>query len=518
MGLEHPALPRVLAFEPSEAGRLVLVRELFDDSLDGRLRVADRHMPPGDVEALLGALLDLLGYLERMVPPVVHRNIQPSTIMFRKPNSWDPVLVDFEIVAPPPGDTEPDTGVGNPAYAAPEQLAGGAVPASDRYALGRVMTFVAMHRDPSPDEAFAGSALELLPTSVHDVVRRLLDPKPDRRFDDAHAAAAALAEAVEKAREKVAGDALVKPEPPSHAAEHARSIAGALFRFVWKSLAVIGAITVIIGVILWLAVPTLSEPERKAKTCGSSAPGDCFDSGHAFAEGEGVTKDARRAAVLYGRGCELDNAGSCNNLARLEDDGEGVKKDVAHAVILYAKACRLGSDVGCRNLAISFLDGLGALEAPAMLERWLGLCKSDDELVVCGAAAQAFEQGVGTPVDPARAGEFYGKACQRGHARSCRTLAGWYRRGTFVPRDDRQALALLERACDHDDADGCIDAARTCRDGAGVPRDTRRAARLFRKACHDDSKAGCAELVALCSAGERSACPGAEPPADAGAD
>jgi serine/threonine protein kinase len=219
MGLSHPALPRVHEFELSETGRLVLVRELFEDSLDGRLRKAHLHMMPSEVEEVLSSLLDLLGYLERMVPPVVHRNIQPTTIMFRKRDSWAPVLVDFEIVAPPPGDDMAEVTVGTPAYAAPEQLAGEAFSASDRYSLGRVLLFIAMHRDPGPttdaeSAELADTALGRLPASVREVARRLLDPEPRDRFDDAGAAAEALVRGIEKEKKERSPEPRPEPAPP----------------------------------------------------------------------------------------------------------------------------------------------------------------------------------------------------------------------------------------------------------------------------------------------------------------
>src|SRR5262245_57437930 len=59
-GLEHAGLPKVFAFERSESGRLLLVRELFDEhTLEERIREQRRHLTPAQVRKLLVGLLEI---------------------------------------------------------------------------------------------------------------------------------------------------------------------------------------------------------------------------------------------------------------------------------------------------------------------------------------------------------------------------------------------------------------------------------------------------------------------------
>jgi hypothetical protein len=187
-GLSHPALPVVHAFARGQPARLVLVREIFDGgTLFERIRRQDRRLTPEQVRRLLGALLELLAYLQGLVPPVVHRDIKPSNIMFRTAADWAPVLVDFDTVAPPPGLGSGLTIVGTPGYAAPEQFSGTASPASDVYGLGATMLFVATHRDaddlPRKRGCFDVAAhLRGLGDATAAVIQRMVEPDLERRY------------------------------------------------------------------------------------------------------------------------------------------------------------------------------------------------------------------------------------------------------------------------------------------------------------------------------------------------
>jgi serine/threonine protein kinase len=216
-GLSHPALPTVHAFERGEAARLVLVREVFDGgTLFERIRRDDRRLTPAQVRHLLERLLELLVYLQALVPPVVHRDVKPSNIMFRTPGDWEPVLVDFDTVAPPKGLGSGLTIVGTPGYAAPEQFAATACPASDVYGLGATMLFVVTHLDaddlPRDGGRFdVADRLRGLSEGTAAIIRRMVEPDLERRY-----AAAADALYDLRATEPGADEPLAEPALPPH--------------------------------------------------------------------------------------------------------------------------------------------------------------------------------------------------------------------------------------------------------------------------------------------------------------
>jgi TPR repeat protein len=197
MGLSHPGLPRVYAFAREEPARLILVREALDGgSLAERVK-DDQRIPPTTLHQLTVALLEILAYLQSLVPPVIHRDIKPANIMFRAPNTWEPVLADFDTVAAPESQRTGLTVVGTIGYAAPEQLMGTATPASDVFGLGATLLNVITHAEPDTlprqqGHLVLGPALSGVDAALLRVLQRMVEPDPAHRFPDARAALEAL--------------------------------------------------------------------------------------------------------------------------------------------------------------------------------------------------------------------------------------------------------------------------------------------------------------------------------------
>jgi hypothetical protein len=186
--LSHPGLPRVFALEHDAHGRMYQVRERFEGGTL-RERVAEQHGLPSAAVAreLLIRLLRALQYLHGRLPPIVHRDIKPSNVMFRKPGSWEPVLIDFESIALSQASTG-TTIVVSPGYTAPEQLGGRITPQSDLYSLAA--TFVYACTGKEPDDVLRGprTAVRLFPgmdAATADVLLQMLVPIPEQRIASA---------------------------------------------------------------------------------------------------------------------------------------------------------------------------------------------------------------------------------------------------------------------------------------------------------------------------------------------
>lgn len=82
-------------------------------------------------------LLEILIYLHELSPTVLHRDIKPSNIILNQKRFY---LVDFGAVQErAKAEGASFTVVGTSGYAAPEQLWGRAIPASDLYGLGTTL-------------------------------------------------------------------------------------------------------------------------------------------------------------------------------------------------------------------------------------------------------------------------------------------------------------------------------------------------------------------------------------------
>ncbi len=307
--LEHPNIARVVDVITSDEGP-ALVLELVDGgSLQALMYTSWNRgdpVPPGVAAAVLLDVLAGLGcaheHTEGGAPsPILHRDVSPHNVLVGRDGVAR--LADFGIARL--GDVgSTDTGQlkGKLGYMAPE-LFGKAKPSvrSDVYGVG-VMAWELLASERLFEGELAGVLGQILSTDraradlssrgvaaeVAAVVRRALDPDPDRRFESASVFADALRSALPPAsRAEVAawveGAALSLPgeaeiAPPSSAAQTTvldRDAAPQPRRRARVGLAVTAVAVVAAGA--WAAASLRSEPAPAAPAASaplSAAPDD----------------------------------------------------------------------------------------------------------------------------------------------------------------------------------------------------------------------------------------------------
>jgi hypothetical protein len=157
-----------------------------------RLVAKGRPLTESQAFVLLRRLVPVLEYLHSFEPPLVHRTISATGIILGPDGR--PCLTDLDFAGADPelsaaGQTPP--GPEELALAAPEVYMGGALPASDIYALGLAICRGMTGREPAP-LVREGARMQLraalgVSEAFAAVIARMLDVSLERRYPDVKA-------------------------------------------------------------------------------------------------------------------------------------------------------------------------------------------------------------------------------------------------------------------------------------------------------------------------------------------
>jgi len=154
------------------------------------------HTNEAGVKQIAIQVLEILNYLHRLNPPVIHRDIKPQNIIRKSDGQL--FLVDFGAVQDMYRHTllKSGTFVGTYGYMPPEQFRGKAYFSSDLYGLGATLLFLLTHRSPAdlPQTRMridVRNCVEISPEFA-DWLERMLEPAVEDRFGSAQAAMIAL--------------------------------------------------------------------------------------------------------------------------------------------------------------------------------------------------------------------------------------------------------------------------------------------------------------------------------------
>ncbi len=195
--IQHPAIPCYLNYfevdHPQE--RYFYIAQQLAEGQSLAAWVEQGWQPDeAIVRDVAEQVLEILVYLQQLVPPILHRDIKPHNIIRREDGRL--FLVDFGAVQDTYHNTltAGSTMVGTYGYMAPEQFRGQATLATDLYSLGATLLFLLTRQDPA-DLPQRKLRIQFRPHvqvsgSFADWLDHLLDPIAEERF---HSAAQALA-------------------------------------------------------------------------------------------------------------------------------------------------------------------------------------------------------------------------------------------------------------------------------------------------------------------------------------
>jgi TPR repeat protein len=270
--------------------------------------------------------------------------------------------------------------------------------------------------------------------------------------------------------------------------------------------------------------PSQGAADEVLAACNQGEARACYFLARLYQEGEGITRDKARAAVLFTKACDAGVAISCFRLAAALDAGDGVPKDRTKACSLWEMACSGGMVAGCHNAGVSYMTGDGvAMDTARALGFFEKACawRFDDApkyLESCLNLGNLYRTGgAGVPKDPAKALEFFNRGCREDrvacwmavgkmqqeachkqkNAWSCYSLEK--RTSPMLVHPD-EPIPLLAKACTGGDAEACFVVGEALAPWRGdfrpAPKDVGNLERTecYQKACDAGLALGCSRL------------------------
>lgn len=214
--LDHPAIPRWHDHFILRSGRsrtLYLVQDLVEGVTLADLAESHRFTE-AEVLDIARELLDVLGYLHGLCPPVVHRDLKPANVM--RGTDGRLFLVDFGSVRDAQRTLSGSTITGTFGYMAPEQFAGEASPQTDLYGLGAMLVALLTRTEPrhllGPDRRLRWRQRVDVSAETEELLDALLHPLPELRPPSAPATLARL-QATPALDERITAFAEPLPQP-----------------------------------------------------------------------------------------------------------------------------------------------------------------------------------------------------------------------------------------------------------------------------------------------------------------
>ena len=151
-GLNHPGIPRYIDYFQVDTFQdrcFYIAQQLAPGKSLAQLIENGWKPNEAQVRHVAYQLLEILAYLQSLLPPVIHRDIKPQNIILQK--NGRVFLVDFGAVQNTYHHTVSggSTVVGTYGYMAPEQFRGKAVLSTDLYGLGTTLLFLLTQKFPS---------------------------------------------------------------------------------------------------------------------------------------------------------------------------------------------------------------------------------------------------------------------------------------------------------------------------------------------------------------------------------
>ncbi|MBR8826820.1 MAG: protein kinase [Gomphosphaeria aponina SAG 52.96 = DSM 107014] len=130
--LNHPGIPRYLGSFPTENGFCLLQEYINAPSL-----AVSRSFEPENIKTIAIKILEILVYLQHLIPPIIHQDLKPENILVD--NDLNVYVIDFGFARIGTNEVANSSMIkGTPGFISPEQVRK-PTEASDLYSLGATL-------------------------------------------------------------------------------------------------------------------------------------------------------------------------------------------------------------------------------------------------------------------------------------------------------------------------------------------------------------------------------------------
>jgi uncharacterized protein len=207
-----------------------------------------------------------------------------------------------------------------------------------------------------------------------------------------------------------------------------------------------------------------------------------FGLGIMYSSGQGVTRDAAKAAIWFERAALQSHPAAQFNLANRLLAGDGLPPNLEQAVVWYSKAAAQGHEQARANLALAQRAIAEGSQAP------IATMESVVQAAMAGDAKAQLELGLyyrdgrGVPANGEEAERWLTAASNQGVLAASTHLAVMYYGGQGVPRDLAKALRLFQDSAAQNDPLAQFSLGYMHRKGEGVAQDNAEAVKWYRRA------------------------------------
>ena len=231
--------------------------------------------------------------------------------------------------------------------------------------------------------------------------------------------------------------------------------------------------------------------------------------GYLYSIGEGVQKDAAKAAEWFQKAEAQGDAEALTALGEIYAGGHGVPKDLSKAVELYQKAAAQGYADAQGKLGQMYVKGEGVQKNPVKAAEWLEKEAAQGDFLKKINLGEKYAKGDGVPKDLAKAEEWFQKGAE-GDAFWLKSIGEKYELGLSGVQKDgakaqvwyRKAAAQYKKDAEQGDASAQDRLGEMYKDGVGVRKDVVQAVEWFQKAAAQGNEIGQYDLGEMYANGE----------------